>query len=82
MRKKAFFQAFLLVVVGCLFFSCSNTPDNEVEYFAFQETKDGDWGLISSDGEVLFAREFDNAPTVVRDGCFFVQNDKGKWELF
>lgn len=41
MRKKAFFQAFLLVVVGCLFFSCSNTPDNEVEYFAFQETKDG-----------------------------------------
>lgn len=82
MRKNVFFQVFLLVMVGCLFFSCSNTPGNEVKYFAFQETKDGDWGLVAPNGDVLFSEEFKNVPTVVRDGRFFVQNDKGYWELF
>lgn len=60
--------------------SCSQ--DNEVTYLPFQSEEDGKWGLISTDGKILFENEFRNVPTYVTDDRFFVQNQDGFWELY
>lgn len=63
--------------------SCSGgSGRSNVEYIPFRETKDGQWGMISPDGKVLFKEEFDNEPTFAREGRFFVRNDKGLWEMY
>lgn len=63
--------------------SCSGgSGRSNVEYIPFRETKDGQWGMISPDGKVLFREEFDNEPTFAREGRFFVRNDKGLWEMY
>ena len=62
--------------------SCSKKQNSPVEYVPFQETKDGMWGMISMEGEVLFKDEFKNMPTVTRDGRFFVKNKSGNWEMY
>lgn len=63
--------------------SCSGgSGRSKVEYIPFRETKDGQWGMISPDGKVLFREEFDNEPTFAREGRFFVRNEKGLWEMY
>ena len=63
--------------------SCSGgSGRSKVEYIPFCETKDGQWGMISPDGKILFKEEFDNEPTFAREGRFFVRNDKGLWEMY
>ena len=62
--------------------SCSGKENSPIEYVPFQETKDGQWGMISMEGEVLFKDEFKNMPTVTRDGRFFVKNKSGNWEMY
>lgn len=62
--------------------SCSKTENGSVEFIPYQETADGQWGMISLDGEVLFSDEFKNKPTVVRDGRFFVRTKEGIWEMY
>ena len=63
----------MLAMLTMMLFSCTQTENGNVEYIPFQETKDGQWGMISMDGKVLFKEEFKNKPTVVRDGRFFVR---------
>lgn len=72
------------IIAGLLMISCSskNDPLNEVEYLPFQESKDGNWGLISIDGEVLFSDEFKNMPTMAVNGRFMVKNSDGLWEIY
>ena len=72
----------LVAMFTMMMFSCSKTENGNVEFIPFQETKDGQWGMISMDGKVLFKEEFKNKPTVVRDGRFFVKNKEGVWEMY
>lgn len=72
--------AALMTAMVCV--SCSKTEEGKVEYLPFQETKDGNWGMISMDGKVLFKDEFKTKPTVVRDGRFFVRTKEGIWEMY
>lgn len=73
----------LVAIVVAISSSCSsNLERSKVEYIPFQETKDGQWGMVSMDGKVLFNEEFKNEPTMVRDGRFFVKNSKGLWEMY
>jgi len=62
----------------------SATPDGslDVQYLPFQAEADGDWGLISPDGEVLFADEFKEQPTIATNDRFFVKNSDGLWEMY
>ena len=46
----------LVAVMMCE--SCSKSKEGKIEYIPFQETKDGNWGMISMDGKVLFKEEF------------------------
>lgn len=82
MRTRNFFSFLLMAAVAGLVASCSKTENSTVEYIPFQETDDGQWGMISMDGKVLFKEEFKNKPTVVRDGRFFVRTNSGFWEMY
>lgn len=70
------------VLTAMLLVSCNQTDNGKVEYIPFQETSDGQWGMISLDGKVLFTEEFKTKPTVVRDGRFFVRTQEGAWEMY
>ena len=70
----------LVAVMMCE--SCSKSKEGKIEYIPFRETKDGNWGMISMDGKVLFKEEFKTKPTVVRDGRFFVRTKEGIWEMY
>lgn len=75
----------LLVAVGLLSscgFSKSQKGEGEVEYFPFKERKDGNWGLMGTDGTPLFRDEFKHAITIVKDGRFFARNADFHWELY
>lgn len=54
----------------------------KVQYVPFQAEEDGRWGLISTEGEVLFADEFANEPTVAMNDRFMVRNKDGEWEIY
>lgn len=70
-------------MLSAMFFaSCSKSERGKIEYVPFQETSDGQWGMISLDGKVLFTDEFKKQPTVVRDGRFFVKTKEGVWEMY
>lgn len=81
MYKKALLLI-TLVVSLLTFHSCSKTENGAVEFIPFQESEDGQWGMISLDGQVLFTDEFKTKPTVVRDGRFFVRTKEGIWEMY
>ena len=80
--NKRYFSYFMVAVLTMMFSSCSKTENGNVEYIPFQETADGQWGMISLDGKVLFKEEFKNKPTIVRDGRFFVRTKDGVWEMY
>lgn len=61
---------------------CSCSKSGDIQYLPFQSDDDSNWGLVSTDGKVLFENEFKNEPTVVMHDRFFVKNADGKWELY
>lgn len=79
LRKGMFAVSILLAFASCnLFNSRVDGPD----YYAFKESQDGKWGLISSDGKVLFKDEFKEEPIPVYGDRFFVKNAEGEYELY
>lgn len=69
----------LLAFVGVLA-SCDNSLS--IEYMPFRDKEDGNWGMISKDGDVLFTGEFKNEPTVAMHGRYWAKNGDDKWELY
>lgn len=61
----------------------SNDTKNKIEYVPFQEEEGALWGMISvEDGSVLFKDEFQKCPSNVYNGRFWVQNERGFFELY
>ena len=86
-QKVAMFSTLILTVVSLalmpLLTSCgSNSTGHDVEYLPFQSNKGGNWGLIGTDGEVLFSEEFTSEPTIAINGRFMVLNSNAKWEIY
>ena len=50
MKKITFVFA---VLTAMLLASCSKTENDKVEYIPFQESADGQWGMISLDGKIM-----------------------------
>ena len=82
MKKSSFFISIFAAFAAMYLSSCSNSENGKVEFIPFQETVDGQWGMISMTGEVLFSEEFKTKPTVVKDGRFFVKKKNGGWEMY
>ena len=73
-----------LVLNGLLLSACGHTndPNNEIEYYPFQTEENGNYGMISPDGQILFSDMFDQQPTVAINGRFLVKNSDDLWEYY
>lgn len=69
----------LLLFMVMILSSCNKETNDYVTAFPYMETDKGKWGMITTDGEVLFSQEFKNQPTVVRNGVFLVKNEANLW---
>lgn len=82
MNLRKIVRPLSVMVLACLTLSsCSKQKSAEIEYFPFR-SGNRMYGMLSADGKILFEDEFKNAPTVVRDGRFFVKNSDGLWEMY
>lgn len=77
--KKLFL---LLLSMVLILVSCSKERSNEISGIPFQESEKGLWGMLTTDGKVLFSEEFKSQPTVVREGMFMVKNENNLWEIY
>jgi len=53
-----------------------------VDALPFQSRNDGKWGMVQSNGKLLFEEEFSEQPTVARNGRFMVKNSNDNWEIY
>ena len=82
MNQRKIVRPLSVMVLACLALtSCSKEKSAEIEYFPFR-SENRMYGMLSADGKILFEDEFKKAPTVVRDGRFFVKNSDGLWEMY
>lgn len=51
-------------------------------YIPFQSSDHGKWGMLNSEGEIIFESEFDNCPTIPLNDRFFVKNGDGLLEIY
>lgn len=72
MRTVKFIATAALAIVMA---SCSSRPT--VDYLPAKADGDSRWGLVDSRGEFLVADEFDERPSAVVNGMFFVEEGKG-----
>lgn len=74
----------LCLLSGVLFIvSCGETAEqSETGYLPFKSSKDGRWGMMGTDGQVLFENEFKDEPTSAMNGRFMVMNGNGLWEIY
>lgn len=81
-KKVILFASWLLGLLSLA--ACNKTEDvlSGIEYVPFQMEKDGRWGMVSLDGEILYEDEFDSQPTFAVNGRFAVKNSNGMWEIY
>ena len=72
--------ATLFILCGCG--AKSDNLKSMVEYIPFQSCADGRWGLISTDGEVLFKDEFSEKISMAMNGRFFAKDKEGNWLIY
>lgn len=76
MLKKSY-VLFLAVMAALFVVSCQDSSlselSDEVEYLPARTEKDGRWGMVGSDGKLLFEDEFENMPSAVVNGYFSVK---------
>lgn len=83
MKKNLIFGLGMLIMLSTVMTSCLNeASENETSYLPFRSSKDGKWGLMGTDGKVLFEEEFKDAPTSAKNGRFMVANGNGIWEIY
>lgn len=68
----------MLSLVSCAGFS----EVNESVCLPFKSSENGKWGLIGTDGIVLFEEEFKDMPTSAKNGRFMIENGNGLWEIY
>lgn len=83
MKTKYFL--FIGMIISFLLSACGNTSTNKnregITHFAYQETENGKWGIMSVEGEVVVQPTFQGMPTPVTDDMFFVPRQDGTYEL-
>lgn len=79
MRK---YLLLILVLVFISLLSSCQKEESVAEYIPFKSEKDGKWGFINLDGDVLLEDEFKREPTIVSNDRFFAKNKEGYWEMY
>lgn len=76
-------QSLLLIVVAVssVFTACDNSGSKVIN-IAFQSEENGRWGMMTTNGKVIFEDEFEREPSASVNGYFTVQNGDGLWEIY
>lgn len=69
-------------VLGLFLAGCGSRAGSEITHLPFKANEDDRWGMIGVDGKVLFENEFENEPSAVHNGIFFVKNADGLYEYY
>lgn len=79
--KKFFAKCLLPVLLVSV--SCSDRNSMpEITHLPFKALESGYWGLIGTDGVVLFEDEYENEPSVAVNGIFSIKTSNGNLEYF
>lgn len=70
-----------LFVTAITLVSCGS-GNGDIQYIPFQSTEDGNWGMVSPEGEVLFSDEFKECPTLAVNDRFFAKSSDGNYEMY
>lgn len=62
--------------------SCGSEKNSETGGIPFRSSENGKWGMVSSDGKIIFEDEFKDCPTSVHNGLCMVKNGQGLWEIY
>ena len=70
-------------IIGMLILSsCNDVKQSmEISHFAYYDDTEGKWGIVDVKGNVILKPLFTGTPSVVTDGCFFVERLDGSYEL-
>lgn len=70
--------------MGLVVASCSQLggSDSSVSGVPFKSSKNGKWGMVTTNGKLLFEDEFKDRPTLAINDRFLVQNGNGVWEIY
>lgn len=73
----------VLACIGLMMLTaCETKQPGLIDGYAYRESKDGLWSMISPNGEVIFKEEFKNEPSHSVEGRFFVRNAQNLWEIY
>lgn len=72
----------ITIITVLLLDSCCNKHQPATEYYAFLSSKNGRWGLIGNNGDVLYDTMFTLMPTSVHEERFFLRDDDGHATLY
>lgn len=80
---KSFLKMVPLMIAALVLTACKGGKEYEVTYFAFQAEQDGDWGMMDTNGNVLFAEEFENGPgPAINDRFYLYDSDEEAWCIY
>ena len=76
-------QSLLLIIVAVsgVFTACDNSGSKVIN-IAFQSEENGRWGMMTTNGKVIFEDEFEREPSASVNGYFTVKNGDGLWEIY
>jgi hypothetical protein len=66
-----------IILTGCK----ESKKENEVTYFPFQAEEGGGWGMMDTEGNVLFSDEFENSPGPAINDRFYIYDDES-WCIY
>lgn len=72
----------VLLVAVAIVSSCSEGKKSDITHLPFRSSQDAQWGMISTDGKVLFEGQFASMPSVAVNGIFVVKNSNGYYEYY
>lgn len=76
-------NALLFMAVGMLLASCAKgSGDPKVTAIPFKSSDNSDWGMVATDGKLIFEEEFKSQPTLAFNERFMVQNEDGLYEIY
>ena len=74
--------SFLLLFISGLMLSSCRSEQPKISHVPFKADKEDRWGMIGTDGKVLFENEFQERPSAVMNGIFTVKNAEGLYEYY
>ena len=86
MMKKAkqflFLAACAMLLSGCSLLTTDEKSNEPISGIPFQEDEDGEWGMMSPSGEIIFVPQLESQPHRAYCDRFFMKEEDGLYSLY